>query len=336
MAHEHDSLFRSTFQDPVQAGALLRTLLPRDLVEAIDWSTLTLIPGSFVDESLRHKHTDLLFSAMAGGQKVLIYVVLEHKSFGDRFTALQVLHYVVRIHDTFVREHPDATMLPPVIPIVVHHGKHGWKAPRSVLDLIDLGQFPAAVRRILAPLQANLSFVLDDLATTPEAAIRARPMPPQGTLTLLLLQFVRESLESDPMVFAERWLPLWRALWADPACRFGLLSLFSYLAALLEAPPERFRAATARIDEGTEAMGKTIAQQWLEQGMAKGLAKGRAEGKAEGKAEGRAELLLRLIHHRFGVVPPDTERRIRAADIDMLDRWAERILTAASLDELLG
>jgi len=114
--------------------------------------------------------------------------------------------------------------------------------------------------------------------------------------------------------------------------RFGLLSLFSYLAALLEAPPERFRAATARIDEGTEAMGKTIAQQWLDQGMQKGLVKGRAEG----KAEGRAELLLRQARLRFGIVPSEIEQTIRTADIDTLDRWAERILTAASLDELLA
>ena len=75
-------------------------------------------------------------------------------------------------------------------------------------------------------------------------------------------------------------------------------------------------------------MGKTLAQQWLEQVMEKGLAKGRAEG--------GADLLLRQIHHRFGAVPADVEHTIRSADIDTLDRWAERILTAASLDELLA
>jgi len=75
-------------------------------------------------------------------------------------------------------------------------------------------------------------------------------------------------------------------------------------------------------------MGKTLAQQWLEQVMEKGLAKGRAEG--------RAELLLRQARLRFGIVPSEIEQTIRTADIDTLDRWAERILTAASLDELLA
>lgn len=64
--------------------------------------------------------------------------------------------------------------------------------------------------------------------------------------------------------------------------------------------------------------------------------KGKAEGKAEGTAEGRAELLLRMIGRRFGAVPPEVERRIRSAEVAALDGWADRILDARSLGELLG
>jgi len=340
MHHDHDALFRQTFSDPLHAAALLREILPAALARAIDWSTLTLVPGSFVDEDLRGRHADLLFSAEANGQTILIYVLLEHKSFAARFTALQVLHYVVRVGDRYLREHPEATHLPPVVPLVVHHGKRGWHAPRTVLELVALDRFPPAVQKILSPLQPSLHFLLDDLAAVPEARLRTRRITPQGALTLLALQFVRDARAGDPVGFAARWLPLWRELWADPAGRFGLLSLFSYLASHLEAPRERFRAAVALIHDENEIMGKTVAQQWVEEGMQEGLIKGLAQGIEkgieQGKAEGRAELLLRQIRRRFGAVEPAVETRVRAADVDTLDLWGDRILTAATLDELFA
>lgn len=332
MTHDHDAIFRSTFRDPQHAAALLREILPPALVAVIDWTTLTLVPGSFVDESLRDRHTDLLFSAEAAGQTILIYVVLEHKSFDDRFTALQVLGYAVRVLERFHQEHPEAKTLPPVVAVVVHHGERGWQAPRTVLDLIALDAFPPAVQRVLAPLQPNLHFLLDDLAVVPESRLRARKSTPQGMLTLLALQFVREATKKDPVAFAERWLPLWRALWADPDSKSGLISLLSYLAIQLEAPRERFKIALARIHGGSATMGKTIAQQWLEEGMEKGMEK----GKAEGVAMGRADLLMRQVRKRFGDVSPQIEARVRAADVDTLDRWGDLILTAATLDELFA
>jgi len=176
--------------------------------------------------------------------------VLEHKSFGDRFTALQVLGYTVRVLERYRQEHPQAIQLPPVVAVVVHHGKRGWTAPRTVLDLVALDVFPPAVQKVLAPLQPNVHFLLDDLAAVPESRLRARKTTTQGTLTLLALQFVRDAAKGDPVAFAERWLPLWRTLWADPEGQLGLLSLFSYLAATSKRPRSasrsRWPASTTR------------------------------------------------------------------------------------------
>ena len=82
----------------------------------------------------------------------------------------------------------------------------------------------------------------------------------------------------------------------------------------------------------------TGAQMLIEQGKAEGLAKGRAEGRAEGeakgKAEGKAELLLRLLRRKYGRVPAGVTKRLRGAASGDLDRWAERVVTEASLDEV--
>ena len=53
--------------------------------------------------------------------------------------------------------------------------------------------------------------------------------------------------------------------------------------------------------------------------------------------QGRAELLLHQIRVKF---PEDSdaalEERVRSADPATLDRWAERILTAESIEAVLG
>ena len=320
MAHDHDSLFRLTFSEPEHAASLLRTILPTALATAIDWRSLQLVPGSFVDDTLKTRHSDLLFTARMGRKTVLIYVLLEHKSGVVRWTALQLLRYVVRIFDRFLADNPRARSLPPVLPIVVHHGPRGWTAPRSVLDLVDLGSLPPSVRTVLSPLQPNLRFLLDDLAAQPESQLKRRRATVVTRLTLLHLQYVRGARARDPVVFVRRWLHLLRLLSNNPAGRLALRRLFSYLAAQLESTPDNLEAAAALIHEDARIMGKTIADQLRE----------------EGEFVATRKLLLRLVRKRFGDISPTVEERIRRADRDTLDRWAERILIATTIEELLG
>ena len=72
----------------------------------------------------------------------------------------------------------------------------------------------------------------------------------------------------------------------------------------------------------------TVAEAWIEQG--------RAEGIEEGRAEGQAGIVLRLLELRFGVLPDAVRDRVRDASAPELEAWAERVLTAASIDEVLG
>ena len=63
---------------------------------------------------------------------------------------------------------------------------------------------------------------------------------------------------------------------------------------------------------------------------------GEARGKVQGKAEGKREMLLLLLRERFGRLPAATAERIGAAGIEQLDAWSSRVLTASSLDDVLG
>jgi flagellar biosynthesis/type III secretory pathway protein FliH len=77
----------------------------------------------------------------------------------------------------------------------------------------------------------------------------------------------------------------------------------------------------------------TAAQQYIEQG----IQQGRQQGIEQGRQQGESAVLLRLVRQRFGdAVDPQIERRIAAASIEQLDTWTARVLSAATLAELLA
>ncbi|MFJ3925652.1 hypothetical protein [Streptomyces sp. NPDC090022] len=75
----------------------------------------------------------------------------------------------------------------------------------------------------------------------------------------------------------------------------------------------------------------------LAAGKAAGLAEGKAEGQAAGLAQGKAEDILRLLDRRGIAVSLDIRVRVSACtDIDVLDHWFDRAITATTADELFG
>jgi hypothetical protein len=55
-----------------------------------------------------------------------------------------------------------------------------------------------------------------------------------------------------------------------------------------------------------------------------------------GRQEGQRGLLLKLLRQRFGALPEDVAARVARADASQIEQWAERVLTAATLAEVLG
>jgi hypothetical protein len=86
-------------------------------------------------------------------------------------------------------------------------------------------------------------------------------------------------------------------------------------------------------------MGKTMADVLMERGRLEGERKGRNEGRNEGRSEAaietRQQTLVRLLRRRFGDVPADLVSAVEATtDVEQLDTWLDRLVTAGTLDEL--
>jgi hypothetical protein len=63
----------------------------------------------------------------------------------------------------------------------------------------------------------------------------------------------------------------------------------------------------------------------------------RREAVQEGVTQGERKVLLRQLRRRFGAeVDAETERRVAAATGEQLEVWAERVLSASTLIEILA
>lgn len=106
--------------------------------------------------------------------------------------------------------------------------------------------------------------------------------------------------------------------------------------ALANAPrpalPSAVRDGEARKDELRQA-DVTAAR---EEGRMSGHLAGWQSGIEQGAANARRDMLLRQLGLRFGELPHWVRGRLQGASGVHAERWADRVLTAATLDEVFA
>ncbi|CAN7671431.1 DUF4351 domain-containing protein [Pseudoduganella sp. LjRoot289] len=69
---------------------------------------------------------------------------------------------------------------------------------------------------------------------------------------------------------------------------------------------------------------------------AKGKQEGLEQGVEQGRQRGQAELIERLLRKRFGALPDTVQQRLAKANTGQLSAWADAVLDANSLDDILS
>jgi predicted transposase YdaD len=313
----HDSLFRQVFGVPENAASQLRAVLPPGLAARFDLGRLTPVPASFVDEALKWRYSDLLFTAPLDARDAYVYLLVEHQSSDDPLMAFRMLRYVTRIWDRHLRDHPRARQLPAVVPLVVHHGRGRWTSPVQLLDLIDLD--PAATQAAQGYLP-RFEFLLDDLSSIGGAQLLDRKLTPSALITLLLLKIA----VGNPHLPAELrpWAAQLRAILDQPGGGETFIAILSYIELVSETPASELRDLAASLGPDAEEAYVTTAEML------------RAEGEARGRAEERAEALVEVLTVKFGPLPESVPKTVRAASIDQMRAWTARAVTAETLDQV--
>jgi hypothetical protein len=244
---------------------------------------------------------------------------------------------MVRIWEAHLREDA-AAKLPLIVPLVLHHGPGGWTASRSLAELLDAEEELMEAARPYVP---DFTFVVDDLGRQSDASLRRRSMTAMGRLVLACLSHARDE---DLVAALWDWASVCEEVWAAPSGREAMKAVMSYIAKVGAGPKDEARAFFASLGSGAEEVYvATIAEQLKaegrEQGLAQGLARGRAQGREQGREQGLAQgqraLVLRLLDRRFGPLDEGTRARVEQAAVQDLERWAEQLLTAATLEDAL-
>ena len=318
----HDAVFKRVFGVPANAASQLRAVLPPDLAGRLDLGRLAPAPGSFVDGSLRWRHSDLLFTAPLDGHDAFVYVLVEHQSSDDPLMAYRMLRYVTRIWDQYEREHPKARRLPAVIPLVVHHGRRQWAGPLQLLDVIDLG--PAA-KEAAQPYLPRFEFLLDDLSGVDDQQLQDRHLTPLAEITLVLLR----DASGNPEIVA-RLRPRsgkLRAVLDQPGGVEAFIAILTYIEIVSDAPVGDLRDLAASLGPAAEEAYVTTAEMLR--------AEGRVEGKALGKALGKAEDILVVFEQR-GIDVDDKSRGLieSCTDLGTLNGWFRRAFKVGKASDL--
>jgi predicted transposase YdaD len=326
----HDAVFKAAFDAPVDAGALLRELLPDAVRAAVVWKTLDRERGSFVDKKLADRHGDLLFRArLRTAKSAVLYFLLEHQSTSDAAMPQRTLSYESRIWDRCATKR-SRVRLAPVIAVLVSHVPGGWKTARSFEELFD-----PKVMAIngLAELVPRFSMIIEDLEQRSNNDLAARPL---GAFQKLVLWLLRDARDSTRLLDSfDVWIPTMMKLGRTQSGLDRLEVLFTYMFRVIDPMKlEALRAKIRTLDSRSEEVAMSIPDYLRKEGRKEGLKKGLEKGLKKGREEGRIATLRSLLAIKFQTVGPEYEARLQAATPEAIDRYLRRLLTAESLAEV--
>jgi predicted transposase/invertase (TIGR01784 family) len=171
LSQPHAKAFTFFFKEKETAISMLKGYLPGNIKKKLNFKSVKISKDSFIDKRLKNYFADLLYEIeMESGKKsAFIYILFEHKYWPDWFVCLQLLKYMVRIWELFLKQNKDARYLPVIFPLVLYHGKPKWEISQNFISLFE---DPADFE----PYIPDFSFNLQDVSHMPDEDIQGSPL----------------------------------------------------------------------------------------------------------------------------------------------------------------
>ncbi len=317
---DHDALYHRFFSDPAIVAQLLREFVAGPWLDGLDLDAMERLATTFHADKGKPRVGDMVWRMpRRDGGDAYVMLLLEFQSTPEHWMALRMMVYAGLLWQQLVREKrllPDGK-LPPILPVVLYNGDPRWKAPRTLQDLIGLPNDSP-----LWQWQPGMRYHLID-----EGAFRPGDLEARDGLPALLFRLENSPGPSQLVGLASEVLA-WFA--SHP----GFSAARKVLVELLGAAIAPYAPGIRVPDELLEVrnMLATRMEKWMEESKQQG----RLEGEQRGRQSGKAALLLRMLEHRFGVLPEWARDRVLMADTDTMEEWGLRVLDAASLDDVFA
>ena len=275
----HDILIKKAMENPSLAREFLEEYLPEEYKQLVDLTTLKPEKETYVEESLRTKLSDMVFSVQMHNKaedkkyNAFIYTLIEHQSYSDYWIALRLLKYSLLLLE---RHAIKRNKLPVILPIVIYNGKKKYSAPRNIFELFT---YPDIARKTIEE-----DYRLIDLQ-----AISDNEMDYEKHLSFLLYTMKHIHERDTILMLKEAMRRCSKAIIIDKEQNYVLTKLILWYTD--SKVPEEKRQLLEQIiidnlpkEEANNIM-RTIADSYIEEGFNKGILQGTEKGIEKGKAE---------------------------------------------------
>ena len=135
-----DPVYKRLYAFVEMVADLLRSVVPKATLEALDLRSLEKVPAEYVGDHFQQRHGDAVWRVRAGGPDsawAYVLVLLEFQSSSDATMALRVNEYTVMLYrELLCAKVVEPGELPLVLPVVLYNGESRWTAADNVRDLI--------------------------------------------------------------------------------------------------------------------------------------------------------------------------------------------------------
>ena len=287
----HDLAFKSLYGFRPVAGDLFEIILPKALLDRIDWATLERLPAEWFGPGLDRRLGDCVWRVRVRGGGTLI-VLIEFQRKLDRLMPVRLNAYSsLLVQDLDKRGEldrgPRGRILPLICPVVLYNGLRPWRSPLRLsaltpngrgdwpeMALLDMGRVAVEDLPVGNAVTAQVEVFQGGLARDADGVL--------GRMSRRLGGPEHRALRS---AFAE-WV--WHSVAPDLGAD----------AALLE--PELLRIIElGEVREMKTLVMKSMVDHWLAEGRTEGRSEGLVEGEARARADERRRL-CRQAGRKFG------------------------------------
>lgn len=315
----HDKLFKAVFSNVEEATSFLQLYLPSTVSDLINWSTLRVVEGSFIDEAFRERESDLLYQVMLHGyeESVFLYLLFEHQSQPDKWMPRRLLRYIDRAWDEAFKLFPKRADLPPVIPLVFYQGEGSWSYSTELADLL-----PEFARNW--SFVPHFSHILIDQSGL-------NPQQVAGGLRAQVMQLLMFAAYHKPIQEA---LILAASLLVQMPETDGINYVRIFVRYLLATQPnETVTEFVETVEQFATERGKkimTYAEELLREGELRGELRGEARGELRGELKTQIEIVEKMLQTGL---PWATIEQVTGVDVHQFANLKQQLasLQAASL-----
>jgi len=313
---EHDQSYKKLFSHREMVIDLLR-FIDESWVKRLDFDTLETVNSSFVTNTLRERHDDIIWRVRLENKWLYVYLLIEFQSTIDDFMAVRIMVYVGLLYQHLI-ETQELT------------GKNGiprWNANKNISELVE--KIPGGIRQYCP----HLRYLLIDEGSYPQADLAKlrNLVAALFRLEQTRAQDTTQATKAIREVLSELldWLkePKWFRLRADWLVWLKRV-LFVRNKPHIEIPEVHdLEELNTMLYENMQAMYRRGEEDAMKAGV--------ILGEKNGIIKGQAKMLIQLLDKKFGEVNKATRDMIYELDEEELWDCVNRLQFAQSLDDVV-